>query len=54
MVVQWLGLITSTAGGPGLILGWGTKIPQACSTAKKGNENYSLLGFDNLIENIAF
>ena len=25
-VVQWLGLCASTAGGPGLIPGWGTKI----------------------------
>ena len=29
LVVQWLGLHASTAGGPGLIPGWGTKIPRA-------------------------
>ena len=28
-MVQWLGLYTSTAGGTGLIPGWGTKIPPA-------------------------
>ena len=27
LAVQWLGLSTSTAGGTGLIRGWGTKIP---------------------------
>ena len=36
LVVQWLGLRASTAGGMGLIPGQGTKIPYAgCSTAKK-------------------
>ena len=29
LAVQWLGLCVSTAGGPGLIPGWGTEIPQA-------------------------
>ena len=29
MAVQWLQLCTSTAGGAGLIPGWGTKIPHA-------------------------
>ena len=29
LVVQWLGLVTFTAGGPGSTPGWGTKIPQA-------------------------
>ena len=29
LAVQWLGLHTSTAGGPGLIPGEGPKIPQA-------------------------
>ena len=28
-MVQWLGLRASTAGGTGLIPGWGTKTPQA-------------------------
>ena len=26
---QWLGLLASAAGGPSLIPGWGTRIPQA-------------------------
>ena len=30
LAVQWLGLPASTAGGTGLIPGWGTKIP--CAT----------------------
>ena len=36
-MVQWLGLCASTAGGPGLISGWGTKILQAvrCGQKKK-------------------
>ena len=29
LVVQWLGLHASTAGGQGSIPGWGTKIPHA-------------------------
>ena len=29
LVVQWLELCTSTAGGTGLIPGWGTKIPHS-------------------------
>ena len=33
LAVQWLGLRASTAGGPGLIPGQGTKIPQASHTA---------------------
>ena len=37
LVVQWLELCTSTAGGTGLIPGWGTKIPHStwCSQKKK-------------------
>ena len=31
LVVQWLRLCTSTAGGMGSIPGWGTKIPQAAA-----------------------
>ena len=33
-MVQWLGLRTFTAGGPGSISGQGTKILQAVHTAK--------------------
>ena len=29
LAVQWLGLRTFTAQGPGSFAGWGTKIPQA-------------------------
>ena len=28
LALQWVGLHTSTAEGPGSIPGWGTKIPQ--------------------------
>ena len=35
MAVQWLGLYASSAGGIGLIPGWGTKIPQAGDITKK-------------------
>ena len=42
LAVQWLGLRASTAGGLGLIPGWGTKIPQAGAqpkTKKKYTKN---------------
>ena len=41
LVVQWLGLHASTAGGPGLIPGQGNKIPQArwCGQKKKKNHH---------------
>ena len=46
MAVQWFGLNTSTAGGSGLIPGWGTEVPQVCSIAKKKKkENYSQFFF---------
>ena len=35
LAVQWLGLRPSTAGGPGLIPGWGTKILQAVQCGQK-------------------
>ena len=56
MVVQWFGLNTSTAGGPGLIPGWGIEILQVCSTAEKRKRKLQSvsLRFDNLIENTAF
>ena len=38
LVVQWLGLHTSTAGGTGLIPGLGSKIPQATQPKKKKKE----------------
>ena len=37
LVVQWLELSGSTAGGPGSIPGWGTKIPHALQPKKKKN-----------------
>ena len=42
-VVQWLGLCTFTAKGPGSIPGWGTKIPQAmrCGQRKKKNQKFN-------------
>ena len=35
LVVQWLRLQISTAGGMGSILGWGTKIPHTVQPPKK-------------------
>ena len=34
LAVQWSGLHASTAGGTGLIPGWGTKIPQKTTTTE--------------------
>ena len=34
-MVQWLGLLTSTAGGTDLIPGWGTESPQAVVRPEK-------------------
>ena len=34
-MVQWLGLLATTAGGPGSIPGLGTRIPQAAQPEKK-------------------
>ena len=34
LAVQWLGFHASTAGGPGSIPSWGTKIPKLCGLAK--------------------
>ena len=36
--IQWLGLGAFTAMGPGLIPGWGTKIPQALLVAGSTKE----------------
>ena len=38
LTVQWLGLHSSTAGGPGSIPGQGTKIPQATRPKKAKNK----------------
>ena len=35
LAVQWLGFRASTAGGPGSIPGWGTKIPHAAWCGQK-------------------
>ena len=40
LVVQWLGLWASTAGGVGLIPGWGTKIPHAAWHDQKLKNKY--------------
>ena len=42
MVVQWLGLYTSTAEGVGSIPGWGTEIPRAVGGQKKKKKAYVL------------
>ena len=34
-MVQWLGLLTSNAMGPGSIAGWGTKILLASQSSQK-------------------
>ena len=39
LVVQWLRLCTSTAGGMSLIPGQGTKIPYAAGNGQKRNKN---------------
>ena len=38
-MVQWLGLQTFNAENPGLIPGWGTKIPQAAWCGNNNNYN---------------
>ena len=35
LAIQWLGLCALTAIGPGLILGWGTKIPQPAGNSQE-------------------
>ena len=42
LAVQWLGLCTSTAEGPGSTPGWGSKILQAAGHGQK-NTNKDLL-----------
>lgn len=37
LAVQWLGLGTFTAGGPGSVVGWGTEICLLCD-AKNGKK----------------
>ena len=39
-MVQWLELNDSTAGGPGSIPGWGTKIPHALKPKKKKKKDH--------------
>ena len=39
LVVQWLRLCASNAGGAGLIPGWGTKIPHAVQCSQKEKKN---------------
>ena len=39
LAIQWLGLCASTARGPDLILGWGTKIPQTAHCGQKNPKN---------------
>ena len=38
LVIQWVRLYASTAGGMGLIPGWGTKIPHAVALPKGKNK----------------
>ena len=46
-MVQWLGLCSSTAEGPGLFPDWGAKIPEAsqCSQKKKKRPNKNMYLF---------
>ena len=46
LVVQWLGLGTFTAEGPGSIPGWGNKIPQAMQRGKKKKKIWGRRGMD--------
>ena len=39
LVVQWLRLCTSTAGGVDLIPDWGTKIPPTMQSSQKKKKN---------------
>ena len=39
LAVQWLGVRTFIAKGPGSVLGWGAKIPQAAWHGQKINNN---------------
>ena len=48
LAVQWLGLCTSTAEGPGSIPGWGTKILQA---AQRGRKKKIIIEMCNLHKN---
>ena len=42
LAVQWLGLLASTVGGMGSVLGWGTKIPQTMQHGKKKKKSICL------------
>ena len=44
LVDQWLRLQASTAGGNGLISGWGTKIPHATQCSQKKLQNKQHIG----------
>ena len=43
LVVQWLSLLPSTAGGVGSIPGWGTKIPNAMWCGQKPNKQTKIV-----------
>ena len=43
LVVQWLGVSAFIAGGPGLIPGQGTKIPQATQYGQKKKKRKGLM-----------
>ena len=45
LAVQWLGLSTSTAEGPGLIPGQGNKIPQATWHSQKRERERKFLKY---------
>ena len=48
LALQWVGLHTSTAEGPGSIPGWGTKIPHAHGQIGAGKEEGLLAWFKAL------
>ena len=48
-MVQWLGLCASTAGGTGLIPGWGTRTPNASWSGKKNLHIY-IFSYSDLIK----
>ena len=43
LAVQWLGLCALTAKGPGLVPGWGTRIPRAAQCGQKKNKKSSCI-----------
>ena len=39
LVVQWLGFRALNVEGPGSVLGWGTRVPQATQRSQQNKQN---------------